>query len=200
MKLTVISYPEKIEDEEKIIPHLFDNGLEYYHLRKPEWIKDLVANLIKKIPAEYHRKIIIHNHWDLMHKFDLGGIHVREVEKHLISGCRCDFQSIAVHTINELYQLESGFRYAFLSPVFNSISKKDTKSTFKIDSLKTMLQENHPDIPVYALGGINQENLMKAKETGFDGAAILGFLWNIYKNEGLEKMISAFKKLQKLCL
>ena len=200
MKLVVISHPEKIEDEEKIIPHLIDNGLEYFHLRKPDWIEGLIVSLIKKIPAEYHKKIIIHNHWDLMHEFNLGGIHVRETEKHLISDNRFVFHSVAVHRTNELYQLRSGFNYALLSPVFNSISKINVKAAFDLEKLKTLLTEKHPEVPVYALGGINQDNIIKAKEIGFEGAAILGFIWDIYKKEGLTKTISSFKKLQQSCL
>ena len=37
MKLIVISAPQTIENEISIIEELIEKGLEYYHLRKPDW-------------------------------------------------------------------------------------------------------------------------------------------------------------------
>ena len=220
LKLIIISYPEKIEGEENFIPLLFDNDLEYYHLRKPNWTKSQMADFLKKIPDQYHKRIIIHNNWDLMNDFDLGGIHVRETDKHFLSKGKYNFHSIAVHKLEELYQIDVNFKparlsalsadrqatkagpaggYALLSPIFNSISKKDIKSAFNLDDLKTTFSKNRPEVPVYALGGINLDNISKIKEIGFDGVAVLGFIWNTFQEKGLEEALSNFKKLQVLC-
>jgi thiamine-phosphate pyrophosphorylase len=206
MKLIVISYPEKIEKEESFIPLLFDNGLEYFHLRKPGWEKGQVVDLLKGIPIQYHGKIIIHDNWNLMNDFDLGGIHVREKDKHSLSNGNCNFHSIAVHKLEELYKIEKEFKparpaggYALLSPIFNSISKKNVNAAFNLDDLKVAFASNRPQVPIYALGGIDLKNIFKAKEIGFDGVAILGFIWNIYKDKGSKEAILNFKKLQVLC-
>ena len=199
MKLIIISYPEKIDGEENFISFLFDNGLEYYHLRKPSWAKSQMADFLKKIPDQYHKRIIIHNNWDLTNDFDLGGIHVREADKHSLSKGKYNFHSIAIHKPEELYQIDGDFKYALLSPIFNSISKKDVKAAFNLDDLKTTFAKKHPKVPVFALGGINLDNISKVKKIGFDGVAVLGFIWNIFKNKGSEEAISNFKKLQALC-
>lgn len=199
MKLIVISNPEKLKDEEKFIPYLFDNGLEYFHLRKPNWTENLVADLLNKIPNQYHEKVIIHGNWNLINDFNLAGIHIRETDKNLISGWKYNLHSIAVHELDELYQVNNYVKYALLSPIFNSISKKDVKAAFNLAALKESFSKSKPKIPVYALGGINPENISKAKEIGFDGVAVLGFIWNTFRETGSEKTLKNFKKLQALC-
>lgn len=206
MKLIVISDPEKIYDEENLIPQLFDNGLEYYHLRKPAWSKSQVADLLNNIPNQYHSKIIIHGNWDLMNNFNLGGVHIREKDKYLLTMNEHNFHSMAIHKLDELYQISENFNpvlpingYALLSPIFNSISKKDIKSSFNLDDLKSTFTKNKPKVPVYALGGVNLDNILKATEIGFDGVAVLGFIWNIFKSRGSNETILNLKKLQTLC-
>ncbi|NOQ26601.1 MAG: hypothetical protein GQ564_14680 [Bacteroidales bacterium] len=199
METIIISSPEKIDKEEYFISLLFDQGLEYFHLRKPNWMKSQVVDLLNKIPSQYHNKIISHDNWDLMSDFDLGGIHIREKDKHLISTKNSNFHSIAVHNLQELYKIEKEFKYAFLSPVFNSISKENVKAAYDLDGLKVKFLKNKPEVPVYALGGIDLENILTAKEIGFDGVAILGFIWNLFKDKGLKEAILNFKKLQVLC-
>lgn len=199
MEPIIISHPEKIDKEEYFISLLFDSGLKYFHLRKPNWMKSRVVDLLNEIPSQYHNKIIIHDNWDLMNDFNLGGIHVREKDKHLVSTENRKFHSIAVHNHEELYKIEKEFKYALLSPVFNSISKENVKAAYDLDDLKVKFLENKPSVPVYALGGIDLENISKAKEIGFDGVAILGFIWNLFKERGLKEAILNFKKLQVLC-
>ena len=200
MKLIVISNPEKLKNEEKFIPQLLDHGLEYFHLRKPNWTENLVAYFLSKIPSQYHNKIILHGNWDLMNDFNLAGFHMRETDKNLISGRKYNLHSIAVHELDELYQLDNNVKYALLSPVFNGISKKDVKAAFNLATLKERFSKSKPEIPVYALGGVNPENISEAKEIGFDGVAVLGFIWNTFREAGSEETLKNFKKLQTLCL
>jgi thiamine-phosphate pyrophosphorylase len=82
--------------------------------------------------------------------------------------------STSIHDITQLPELKH-FDYAFYGPVFDSISKPGYQSKlsadFKLD--KTDIKPK-----VIALGGIQIANLTMNKPMGFDGAAVLGIVWN----------------------
>lgn len=65
--------------------------------------------------------------------------------------------------------------YAFLSPIFDSISKEGYKAArFDQHELRQVLTECH--FPVVALGGIS-DNVQEAYHMGFAGVAVIGSIW-----------------------
>ena len=67
--------------------------------------------------------------------------------------------------------------YLFLSPIFDSISKRGYLSQFSIESLQNAAEEGLIDGKVFALGGVTQAKLPLLHELGFGGAAMLGAAW-----------------------
>jgi thiamine-phosphate pyrophosphorylase len=66
--------------------------------------------------------------------------------------------------------------YAFLSPIFDSISKEGySAARFNRHELRQVLTQC--PFPVIALGGITSENVLDAKHMGFAGAAVIGSVW-----------------------
>ena len=53
MKLIVITSPDFIPEEARIITGLFEVGLDLLHLRKPDATAHEVGNLLHGIPKEY---------------------------------------------------------------------------------------------------------------------------------------------------
>ena len=82
MKLILISYPTNIDNEHQILAHLFDEGLEYFHLRKPGFSKARIINYLSQIPDKYYNRIVIHSHYDLIRKYNLKGIHITSTINH----------------------------------------------------------------------------------------------------------------------
>lgn len=65
--------------------------------------------------------------------------------------------------------------YAFLSPIFDSISKEGySAARFDRRELRHVLQ---CPFPVVALGGITPENIQDTEHMGFAGAAVIGSVW-----------------------
>ena len=46
--------------------------------------------------------------------------------------------------------------------------------------------------PIYALGGINEKNISESKEMDFDGAVVLGGIWNQIVTA---RLYTAFEKM-----
>ena len=91
-------------------------------------------------------------------------------------------------------------QYIFLKNIFDCIEFRNEKSSFSINQLENAARQGLIDKKVYALGGINLENLRIAKELGFGGIVICGDLWNrfdIHNESDFKDLIQHFKKLKK---
>jgi thiamine-phosphate pyrophosphorylase len=177
-KIIIISNPTPIINEASIITDLFNNGLELFHIRKPSNTISETEKLLKNIPKDFHSKIVIHQHYQLTNHYNLKGIHIKSINKNNNEIIANDYNIISTsfHSFNELSN-KNTYQYVFLSPLFNSISKKGYNSQFKIEELKSAYSEGIIDSKVIALGGINLNNIGLIKELGFGGVAVLGYIW-----------------------
>lgn len=90
--------------------------------------------------------------------------------------------------------------YIFLKNIFDCIEFKEEKANFSIDELKIAAKDGLIDKKVYALGGLDIDNIKIAKDLGFGGIVICGGLWNkfdIHNEMNYTEIISHFEKLRK---
>jgi thiamine-phosphate pyrophosphorylase len=195
MKLLAISSPEFIPDEAALINSLFREGLVCLHIRKPKSNEDVFANLLSQIEPEFLGRISIHQHHQLAEGFGLNRLHFPELERKNTSEEQLKILikkglilSTSIHNLEEMDSLSCYFSYTFFGPAFNSISKSGYKSVLPTDfHIKSEIKK----IPVIGLGGISTKNLEKVREMNFDGAAVLGTLWNEPDN-----VINKFRELR----
>lgn len=177
--LIVISHPEKRNNESFFINQLFDAGLELCHLRKPNFSLDDYKKLIESIDIKYHHKLVLHHHHSLADEFKINRIHFSEfnrLKQQNFNSFQDFILSTSVHSIADFNTLSSNFEYAFLSPVFESISKQRYISTLNL--LEEVKKRTNFHSHLIALGGITPENKHVALEKGYDGVALLGAIWN----------------------
>jgi thiamine-phosphate pyrophosphorylase len=67
--------------------------------------------------------------------------------------------------------------YAFLSPVFDSLSKPGYAAAGFDPAQVRAVATRSGTPPLIALGGVSAERLADAKGMGFSGAAVLGSVW-----------------------
>ena len=177
-KLIILTTPSSIRSEVKLICDLFDNELQILHVRKPKFSKAELKKLLAEIPVKCHKRIVIHSHYSLLKEFNLKGIHLTEKsrKKKLPAYFNPKKHSLSAsfHSIKEIQSSKRKYDYIFLSPIFNSVSKKGYKSNFTEQELKVFLKENKN---IIALGGTIPAAIKKLKEMNFKGAAALGFMW-----------------------
>lgn len=191
--LIVISSPTPITKEAFLINQLFDEGLTVFHLRKPESSSQELVLLLQEINPTHYSKIVLHSHHYLAKSFGINRLHFNEVSrKQLIEDALETYNadgvilSTSIHTTDDYNQLSDKFDYAFLSPVFDSISKPNYQAqTFNLNHI-----HKKTNTKLIALGGINEATCAKAFEMGFDGIALLGAIWNS------EDKITAFKVIK----
>lgn len=186
MKLVVFSSKNKFHSEIPAVIQMFEKGLRTFHLRKPKFSTKELEEYVNSIPEAYRNRIIIHSHHELAAAYGLKGIHFSrahrkkgvaggfsKAKRWVAKGKRVYTKSC--HSLETINDDVSFYNYVFLSPVFDSISKSDYKSKFGSRAIVNTLKGTKQS--VYALGGVNEENLDKVFKYGFDGVALLGSIW-----------------------
>lgn len=200
MKLIVITIPETVKDEAEAINALFESGLEYLHLRKPDWTEDETSALLDKVESRWLRRIVLHDHYRLIRKYPLRGIHLNGRNP----APESDFPVISAscHSLNELMLKRKRVTgYLFLSPVFDSISKKGYRSGFSEDELREAGETGCIGADTVALGGVTPEKIPFLIQTGFAGVAVLGGLWSAYRDKkDIAPLLERFETFRQICL
>ena len=172
MRLIVISPAKDISNEIEIVNSLFENGLEIFHIHKPNFSAEEIQNYIQQFPEKYQSRIFLHSQFP---KF---------------------------HSLKELEDYKEKYEYAFLSPIFDSISKVGYKSNFDLQELKRKfpLLSGEGQGGVIALGGIDESKIETCRQLGFAGVAVLGALWNSLPNLGGDtEVVEKFKRIKEKC-
>lgn len=197
--MIILSNPTTITNEIEIIHSLFEEGMELFHVRKPNSSEIEMAQFLHQIKMEFRKKIVLHNHHQIAEDFGINRIHLTEKSrKEIIKSQLEEYKntgflfSTTTHSIEEFNALDNDFHYAFLSPVFPSISKENYYS--KVDLFSEIRKRTNFNIQLVALGGIEFGNIKKTIELGFDQVALLGTIWN--SNNPIEN----FKSCQQIVL
>ena len=190
--LIVISAEKNIESEIEILHQLFEAGLTYYHLRKPEKDYEAHCAYLNQIDEKYHDRIVVHYFHELVNEYNLKGIHFQEQKRidHIDNPGQY-FKSLdmfgktissSFHEPQELIDCYFEFDYHLLSPVFSSISKVGYKGRgFDVNNI---------DKTIIGMGGVNAETIPKVLKLGYKGIGVLGGVWNA------ENPVKSFKAIK----
>lgn len=181
--MIVISNPTAIANEINTIHTLFERGLELFHVRKPEFSAEEMKAFVTAIGLEFRNRLVLHNHHHLAEDLEINRLHFTEkMRKEIDPETLYHYNekrihlSTSVHTIEAFNDLRIFFQYAFLSPVFASISKSNYQSD--INLLEAIQNRSNHQTKLVALGGIESSNIQKTLAAGFDEVALLGSIWN----------------------
>ncbi|WP_299432855.1 thiamine phosphate synthase [uncultured Maribacter sp.] len=179
--MIVLIAPENdVYNEIEILHQLFQEGLQYYHLRKPNKNYEEHCAYLNQINKKYHNRIVVHYFHELVNEFNLKGIHFQEQKRkdnidnpgQYFKGLNMFGKTISssFHEPEDLETCYFEFDYHLLSPVFSSISKQGYEGRgFNV---------NHIDKRIVGMGGVTTENLVEFDKLGFKGVGVLGGIWN----------------------
>lgn len=176
MLLIFLSYEHFFKEEEKMVTQLLRNHHFIFLLRKPGATKKEYETFIQHIPEEFHHRIMLHDHYELIHNYTVKGLHFSTQNRRYASSYPYVFKSTSCHSLNEIEALDGHFDYMFLSPVFPSISKKGYSGNLDMHKTQLYLSSKRKS-KIIALGGIDESKLKDIALWQFDGAALLGALW-----------------------
>ena len=166
-----ITQPYFFKDEARQINSLLEEKKAHYiHLRKPGSSYGEMENLIQDIKPEFHPFLKLHDHFSLIEKFELGGIHLNS--RNPVAFPNAAQISKSIHHPAEIKDTED-LNYFFLSPIFDSISKKGYKAAFNPEELPSFISGKR----AIALGGVTPDKFLMLKNLGFYGGALLSYFF-----------------------
>lgn len=177
--LIVLSDSDFRSGETEIVNQLFLAGLDLFHLRKYGASEESLLEWVNGIASEYRSRLVLHHDHEWGRSIGIERFHYSErdritwKEQNWQGADEAFVYSTSVHSVEEYNELPPHFSYAFLSPVFDSISKTDYKAV-KFDLSKRKNNETK----LIGLGGIQAKNVKQVFDMGFDGAALLGAIWH----------------------
>ena len=200
MKLAIMTKSTFFVEEDKILAALFDVGLDNLHLYKPETSPIYSERLLSLLPDKAYEKIFVHGHYYLKDEYRLAGIHLDNAAESVPEGYKGKVGRTC-RDLTQLKELKKQSAYVFLGNIFDSQSEPLEPSTFTMNQLEEASDKGLIDKKVYALGGMNFDNIQIARDLGFGGVVIRGDLWNkfnIHTQMDYKELITYFEKLRKL--
>ena len=187
-------------EEDKILTTLFEEGLDNLHLYKPGASPIYSERLLSLLPDSAYNKITVHGHFYLKDEYRLAGIHLDNKDEQLPDNYRGSVSRTCNDT-DRLKELKKKSSYIFLGNIFDSQSNPSKISEIPMGKIMEAADKGLINKNVYALGGMNINNIQFAKDMGFGGVVICGDLWNrfdIHRQMDYKELIQHFERLRKL--
>lgn len=195
MQLILLSYPEFFVGEAGIVSRLMENDSFIFHLRKPMALYREYRSFLKEIPECFHKRIVLHDAYELQEEFKLKGLHFSTLKRSRAYSMKTEgSKSTSCHSVAEARELEGDFESLFLSPVFRSISKQNYEGKLDMTEVKSFLQEPRKT-QIIALGGISENTIPMLSDYAFDGLAVLGAVWTSTPEVNKDQIRTNFLKI-----
>lgn len=174
-----ITLPDAIDGEVAAIRQLLADGIDIVHLRKPEAGIDYCRMLLEQLTSVERAQIVVHDYYVLYEEFMLRGVHQNKNIGHLPDGYRGS-RTHSCHSFEEVLRYKEESDYLFLSPIFDSISKRGYRSAFSHEELQRAADTGIIDNRVVALGGVTYDKIAYLESLHFGGVAMSGALWTTH--------------------
>jgi thiamine monophosphate synthase len=201
--LAVITAPGFFAGEADLLEGLLENGLQKLHLRKPGAVggksggpggsvgaeTEKLEGLLERLSPRWHSRLVWHGSREMANRYRIPQIHGSVREPPAGKDTERIKISTSVHSWQEVKELPEDTVYTFLSPLFDSISKPGYRAN------TGLLQKPAGRIPckVIGLGGIGEDAIGVMIRQGWDGAAVLGWLW-----EEPREAVRRFRRLKEI--
>lgn len=147
------------------------------NLEKKEFLKE--AREIKALCEKYKTPFVINDDVEIAKAIDADGVHVgqsdMEAKDVRVTLGREKIIGVSVQTVEQALEAQRhGADYLGVGSVFATGTKEDAKEVSH-ETLKEICEA--VDIPVIAIGGINERNVMKLEGSGICGIAVISAIF-----------------------
>ena len=156
-----------------------------------------IAIKVKEVTSRYNIPLIINDRLDIALAIDADGLHIGQkdlpasVARKILG--KDKILGVSAATLQESLKAEKdGADYLGVGAVFSTSTKKDTRDV-SYETLSSITSS--VNIPVVAIGGINEKSVTKLKESNIDGIAVISCILGKEDVKGAaEKMLDRFKE------
>ncbi len=180
-KIILITPETNHPEEEVILQTLVETYNEItVHVRKPSFDEKEYEKYLSRCTKILPHMVLHEHHW-LANILPVNGVHLKENDRK--AGLKIDknvsIVSTSLHAIIDAKDLTPTFEYVFYGPLMESISKERYGKNVDDHTLRTIRMDLHDatTLPVIGIGGVDEKTIVRIKDSGFDGAALLGAVW-----------------------
>lgn len=165
-----------------VVKEVLKNGATFLQIREKDLLEgdfEEEAKKLKDICREYRVPYVVNDSVDIAIRIDTDGVHVGQSDikgrdiRSLIGPDK--ILGISAGTVEEAIAAEkAGADYIGVGAVFGTSTKKNARN-MSIDRLKEIVDS--VNIPVVAIGGINQNNMMDLAGSNIDGIAVVSAIF-----------------------
>jgi len=179
------------------IEKILKTGIDYIQYRdklNSTAVKYATAKKLKKLCDKYKTPLIINNQIDICLAVEADGVHLGkddlpiEVSRKILGPYK--IIGASARTLEDIKKHEkSGADYFGSGALFETNTKKDAE----IISIEKLIElTSNTSLPVFAIGGINEDNVYRLKNTGVTGICTSSALMN---SSNSEEFIKKMRKL-----
>ncbi|HPQ08480.1 MAG TPA: thiamine phosphate synthase [Bacteroidia bacterium] len=185
-RLQYISQGNTFDEQYQNIYSALDAGVKWIQLRwKNADLKVLfqIAENVSLLCGKYNSIFIINDYPEIAAKLNCNGVHLglNDMSVHEARKILKPQQWIGgtANTLNDVLQrIEEKVTYIGLGPYRFTTTKEKLSPILGLEGYKNILSNIKTDIPIYAIGGITEEDIMPLMETGIYGVAISSAITN----------------------
>lgn len=158
-----------------VVPDLFAAGLSYLYVRQTA-SEPVRQRLTGETLKPFQDKLLV----PFAMTAGTFGRHWKEADRIAALPAERAF-STSIHALSDWPTLAGRVKLVYYSPVFASISKPGYGPTVSIDETTRQIRhirQQADELPLLiGLGGVQPNTIRQVQDAGFDGAAVLGTLW-----------------------
>ena len=151
-----------------------------------------IACELRKITSEFKANFIVNDRVDIALAVEADGVHLGwqslpfPVVRRLVGSER--LIGVSTHNRQEALQAQSwGADYITFGPIFDTPSKAGLLKPTGVEEIQKL--KNEINIPIVALGGINERNVESVLNGGADGIAVISSIMQVENPEGAAKCL-----------
>lgn len=138
-----------------------------------------VADDVKKVTDKYKIPFVINDNVDVAVKINADGVHIGQSDEEIKEARKKlginKIIGMSAHSVEEALKAEkNGADYIGVGAVFNTLTKSDANYV-DFETLKNICYS--VNIPVVAIGGINEDNVLDLKGSGIDGISVVSAIF-----------------------
>ncbi|MBS1604850.1 MAG: thiamine phosphate synthase [Bacteroidetes bacterium] len=198
--LAILTLPDPFDGEVELLEALLETGLSRLHIRRPGGSAE---DLLSRLAPKWASRLVLHGSVEMAVRYGIPQVHGKVPFRDgsgfsgggpgVFAAGGAVAVSTSVHSWEEFALLPDGLSYAFISPLFDSISKPGYRSN------PVLLRQPRGPLtcmPV-ALGGVGGDNISELIRWGWKGAAVLGWIWDrpleaVRRYEQLKKILNEY--------
>ncbi len=185
----------------EVIRESLEGGATFMQIREKNLPYDeflALAKEVKKVTDEFKVPYVVNDEVEIAKAIDADGVHIGQSDKALVEARKIlgpdKIIGVSAQTVEQAVEAEkNGADYLGVGSIFTTSTKLDADDV-SLETLRAICDT--VSIPVVAIGGIKEDNILDLKGTHVDGVAIVSGIFGADNiKEATSKLLAISKEL-----